>query len=450
LFQAKVFALGQAYVPAPSEPQCFNAPFVLDYAGKRFGKYPPGWPALLALGVIMGQPWWVNAACTALSLALTFRLGTETNSRAVGLLAAALAVTSPFLLLLSGSMMAHPACLTFTTAFFWCFRRSLAREVAFWKNTWAALAGVMLGNVFAIRPYTASAVLIATGLLAAWRLLRQRAWQNPLWLLAGFVLPALSVPAFNALVTGNAFLSLYELAWPFDRLGFGPGHGVLPSGHTVWAGLGMMVTALAQLSGQLHGWPGLSLVFVIALFWLKPKHFWNRFLGGVTLAIMLAYVFYWTAGSIWGPRYYSEATSALLILSAAGITQMFQRIGRHRPRRQKALLLALLALVGGNLLIYLPWQLESYRNLYGITGSSSATLQAAALDNALVIVQDKNQWQAYAVPFSLNSPLLNGKVVYARDCGSSLASLQASFPARKVYTFDGLTVQPYTPRTASP
>ena len=42
LFQAKTMALGRLTVPSPSQPEAFWTPFVLDYQGQRFGKYPPG------------------------------------------------------------------------------------------------------------------------------------------------------------------------------------------------------------------------------------------------------------------------------------------------------------------------------------------------------------------------------------------------------------------------
>ena len=48
LFQAKTMALGHLTVPSPARPEAFWTPFVLDHQGQRFGKYPPGWPAILA------------------------------------------------------------------------------------------------------------------------------------------------------------------------------------------------------------------------------------------------------------------------------------------------------------------------------------------------------------------------------------------------------------------
>lgn len=75
LFQAKVFAQNHLAAPTPPLRQAFWSPFVVDYQGQRFGKYPPGWPFLLSLGVRLGEPWLVNATLAAITLALIAWLG---------------------------------------------------------------------------------------------------------------------------------------------------------------------------------------------------------------------------------------------------------------------------------------------------------------------------------------------------------------------------------------
>ena len=56
LFQAKLFAGGQAWVKRDEPVKVFWQPFVLqpetspDGTLRRFGKYTPGWPLLLAPG----------------------------------------------------------------------------------------------------------------------------------------------------------------------------------------------------------------------------------------------------------------------------------------------------------------------------------------------------------------------------------------------------------------
>ncbi len=57
-WQAELIAGGQVTTPSPPHAQSFLVPFVVDYQGQRFGKYPLGWPATLALGVLFGRAGW--------------------------------------------------------------------------------------------------------------------------------------------------------------------------------------------------------------------------------------------------------------------------------------------------------------------------------------------------------------------------------------------------------
>jgi 4-amino-4-deoxy-L-arabinose transferase-like glycosyltransferase len=441
LFQAQVFSVGKAYVDAPFRTNCFFAPFVLDYQGRRFGKYPPGWPALLSLGVRMGSAWWVNAACAALTVALTFRLGREIHDPLTGAVAAVLAATSPFLLILSGSLMSHPSCLVFTTAFLWCFRRTCVGLGP--KASWSFAAGVMLGCVFAIRSFTALAFAFPSGLYALWRLFRRHEWKR-LWFMGlGFVPLALTVPMFNAIWTGDPLLSPYVLFWPYDRLGFGPGHGPLPEGNTVRIGLGEAIIAIGRLATHLHGWPALSLSFVVLLFAFKPRRFWDVLLVSTALSLILAYVLYWTNGDILGPRYTYEIASALFVLSAAGIVHVGRWTREKGGWRWRALCILLVSLMIVDAFVYLPWQFERYQGLFGITGQPKEILQQADLDNALVIVRDDRGWWDYAVAFSMNAPTRDGDVVYASECPPWTGRLLEQFAGRSVYYFDGQTVQPF-------
>ena len=54
VWQAEAIAGGKLTVPSPPSPDSFLVPFVVDYDGQRFGKYPLGWPVVLAIGVRFG------------------------------------------------------------------------------------------------------------------------------------------------------------------------------------------------------------------------------------------------------------------------------------------------------------------------------------------------------------------------------------------------------------
>src|SRR5437762_7241112 len=58
LYQAKLFASGELYAQdalydaANPLHNCVDTSCIADNHGRRFSKYPPGWPAFLALGVL--------------------------------------------------------------------------------------------------------------------------------------------------------------------------------------------------------------------------------------------------------------------------------------------------------------------------------------------------------------------------------------------------------------
>ncbi len=442
LFQAQVFSVGKVYATLPPQPDCFHMPFIVDHEGRRFGKYPPGWPALLAIRVWMGQAWWVNAALAALTVALTSRLGREVgNGLLTSAVAAGLAATSPFLLLLSGSMMSHTACLAFVTAFLWCFRRTCCQANGHIRSRWALAAGLALGCAFAIRPFTAAAVAVPACLHTTWRLVRYREWRRASVMALGFALLALIGFYVNLLWMGDPLLPPYVLAWPFDRPGFGPGHGPREAGHTLLLGVNNVAVPLWLLASHLHGWPGVSLAFVVALFLFKPRRFWDVFLAATSLSLALAYGAYWATGDLFGPRYLHEGASALFILSAAGIVRVGRWVRGKGLGWWRAYRAMLVLLVGVNLFVYLPVQFRRYRGLYGITAKPREILEQADLHDTLVIVDGGGEWQGYAVPFSMNAPTLDGDVVYAREC-QQVEELIDLYAGRRVYTFDGRALQP--------
>src|SRR5207249_3548944 len=56
----------------------------------------------------------------------------------------------------------------------------------------------------------------------------------PLVVLSVFVLPTGGLwPLFNQLWTGDWKTNVYTLLWPYDIVGFGPGHGIMEGGHTL-------------------------------------------------------------------------------------------------------------------------------------------------------------------------------------------------------------------------
>lgn len=275
LWEARLISHGQTVIPSPQPARPFWAPFVVDHTGERFGKYTLGWPATLSIGVLLGQPWLINALLSALTVALVFRLGYEIFGADTGLIAAALTAFSPMALLLNGTLMGHTAALFTTMLFIYSYWR-IERGKHSWR--WGLLAGFALGMTIINRPLAGLALGCPFIAWSAVRLIKVY-WlerKNLLIEYASFLQPILSdspvrrafvpllglaviagalllaIPAFNKAATGDSSQNLYLLVWSYDRAGFGEGYGAHT--HTLEKGIRQTRWDLSLTAADLFGW----------------------------------------------------------------------------------------------------------------------------------------------------------------------------------------------------
>jgi 4-amino-4-deoxy-L-arabinose transferase-like glycosyltransferase len=432
LFQARTMAMGRLTVPSPAQPDSFWTPFVLDYRGQRFGKYTPGWPAMLAPGAWAGAPWLVNPLLAACALYLVYRLGRTLYDTRTGLLAAALGLFSPLFLVLGGSFLSHMASmvwlLLFSLWFLW---------IAQGRGRWFALgAGLALGMAFLVRPLTAIAWAAPFGVYALVRLLRRRAaWTPYLLMAAGAALVAALLPLYQWAVTGDPLLSPYTLWWPYDRVGFGPGIGAMPGGHSLhyaWLNLKQDLTNAAT---DLLGWPALSGLPLLLGLALAPRRRRDWALPAPFASLVIAYLFYWigSPSRLWGPRYYFEGFSVLWILGAVGLVKAWDWAGARPRGFRHAGVAAVACLVAVNLAVLIPARAQEAHGFYGISRAQYRPILDANLHNALVIVY-ADRWLEYGAMLGEMSPMLDGDVVYARGSKPETdAAVIAEYPGRAVY-----------------
>lgn len=440
LFQARIFAGGQLWAPAPGPPDFFLQEHVIAQSGRWFAKYPPMFPALLALGVRGGAPWLVNALLSALTALLIYRITRELAGWRWGLVAWLLALTSPFFVIMGGSMMSHSACALFVTLFVWLSVKALQQR----RYAAALGAGVALGLALLTRPYTA--------LLAALVVAGYGAW---LWSKKPVVMRALLGIAVGASFFVSAFLfwgdslseerrgplDSYSAYHASDTLGFGSdrGAGWLKTwgswGHTPAKALRSAHQFLGHTSHYLFGWPPmLSFCLVVACFrWGRPPDIvW--LLLALFVALVIGHMFYWATQHIaFGARYWFSAVPGLIVLSALGLRGLAR--GHFGPRCVAAVLAVLIAI---NLTAYMPRRLRELPR-YGAIGSALAReVERRELRDALVFV--RTEGLMYNDGFSLNDPFLRRGPIFARDLGERNTELMALHPDFDAYRWDGSTL----------
>jgi hypothetical protein len=497
LFQAKVFARGQFYVPRQlDEPvKVFWQPFVIqpetssDGLLKRFGKYTPGWPLVLAGGAALNATWWINAILGTLSVALTYRIGREIFSDAVGVVGAILLAISPMALLLNSTLMSHTAALFFTLLFIYAYWRLMRprKLTQLWR--WSILGGVGLGWLVMMRPLTAVAIAAPIGIHALSRLLdsldaktRTKSVREvllPLILMGLLVLPfAGFLFVFNYSVAGEWRSELYTLLWEYDQIGFGEGKGLMPGGHTLEFGWRNTQEDLKfwfrdvfgiSLHADIHtylednfGWGagvGLSWALIVLGLIAGRKQEWIFILIEIFIALMVAQLLYWIGSSVQGSavysvRYYYEATGAVCLIAAYGIVAQIRAWGERTIQKPVTFrfypgYLALIVIVVFSVIGYTPARFrEPMRDwpggLYGFNKVGQYQLEAVNRlrqpgEKVLVVVLRhpdptiEDNWRDYGALMAVTSPFLDSEIVVARLFDTDgLAEFTQRFSTRKV------------------
>jgi len=487
LFQAKTIASGHVMVAAPPRPEFFPIPFIIARDGQWFGKYPPGYPAVLALGVLIGQPWLINPIIGALSVGLVYLIGRRLYGEAVALLASALMITSPFFLLQAGSFMSHVVSLFWALLTLYLFVAAHDRQVR--SILPMALAGVALGMLLLSRPLTAVGIGIPFVIWATVAVLREpRRLVGYLPMLVGFLPCAAALLAYNRLTTGDSLRSAYELWWACDKVGFGP--DICANGYTLGEGITNMKFELGRLAAYLFGWPlGLSIVPVTvaavdAILRTARSSVagagtgrddsdgnlgqaavsYDLLLMGMVAGLIVIHLGYWHGGphavEVYGPRYYFEALGALVLLSSRGLLRIAElsaipwamRSRQHaRQWTTLATLVIAVGLVIANFSSFAPQEFRRYTHFYGIEGSGVRTVRVAELTNAIVFIASPQKpdyaWPDYAPFFVENDPSLNSDPLYVADLGEARnRTLMALYPDRTYYRYAEGTLTRLTAR----
>jgi hypothetical protein len=317
---AELFSRGKLSVPSPPLREFFDVDHVLN-DGKFTGKYPPGWPVLLAVGAFFRVPWLVNPVLGTLTLGLLHHLARKHFSPKVARISLIAAAANPYFVFTSASYFSHSACLLASTAFLYFVLECRARP----DDGKAFLGlGLSAGAALTIRPFTAAALILPGAcflIVQAFRSSPRAQWFRGLAVAAvPFAVCLALFLAYNKAQTGDAFLQPFEQYDRSDR-------PRLPSGAEEWGG--RLGTHFLDRLWELNRWLPLSVVFLVlawglpevrgsANLWICQASFW---------ALLVAYGWYWGTGVVqYGPRYLYEALGAVLILCGV-VVSSFGRWG---------------------------------------------------------------------------------------------------------------------------
>jgi hypothetical protein len=415
LFQARLFAHGRIAGALDSVPELFSALHLVERDGRVFSQFPPGGPAVLAFGVLVGATWLAVPLCGALAVwcFAAFTRGVEPERPGVSLLASVLFAFAPFMVFMSGSQMNHVPTLLGVCGALLALERATAPEVSATQRPWYGLAcGLALGFAATVRPVDAAAFALPTAAWLAWRAARDRRDVAPLLASGvGVATPVALMLWFNRRTTGAPLLFGYEALWgKGHELGF---HAA-PWGvaHTPARGFELVSLYFLRLQTYLFETPVPSLVGItIALLLVGRLRRMDRVLLAGSGALVAFYFAYWHDGYYLGPRFFICLLPALALWTARLFPEWRARWGRGTSYR--VLTVASIVSVLIAILVTTPLRAHEYRSgLKTMRWDVEAAARAAGVHDAIVFVRESWGAQLMVRLWAVGIPHAEAQALY--------------------------------------
>ena len=431
MFQARLFAHGMLAAPLPPESEFFEVGNTI-LSDKWYTVYPPGYPAILALGVLLRISWLVNPLLGALTIVCIYLLAKELYGNDTAKLSAVLACTSSFFLFMSSEFASHTSTLFFVTLAFLSFVWMLKKKRPLLS---AVVCGASLGIALLCRPYTTAWICVPMG-IAAIVARKKLVLRHILIGAIPLLIACLVFLAYNAATTGHPLLFGYIV---LHGKGHYPGFHQDPWSnefHTIVQGFKYALGNLNALNYYLFEWPMPSLFFLCLFLAYQKKRFWEWVLVGWIGALLIGHFFYFFNKLDFGPRFVYESLPALILLTSRGaslsvqfITSQWRTLSYAHARNIFCLML--IGLFVFAFLFNMPATAKSYQN-YGKDVTIQKHLDENDVAEALVFVKGA---RVHRVHYPFNVPFAKPHI-YAKDRGSENKKLAEKFQGYRYFIAD--------------
>ena len=431
MFQARLFAHGMLFAPPPPEPQFFEVIHTM-LSNKWYTVYPPGYPAILGLGILLDISWLVNPLLGALTIVCIYLLAKELYGDSIAKLSAVLTCASSFFLFMSSEFMSHSSTLFFVTLAFLCFVWMVQKKRPLLS---AVVCGASLGIALLCRPYTTAWICVPIGIAV----IIKRKELSLRYILIGTIpilVAGLAFFAYNYATTGHPLLFGYIAMHGKNHY---PGFHQDPWStqfHSAAQGFKYVFGYLNALNYYLFEWPMPSLFFVCLFLAYGKKRFWEWVWVGWIGVLLAGHFFYFFNKLDFGPRFVYESLPALILLTSRGVSLSTQFLTSRwkslsYAQARNILCLMLLSLFLFAFLFNMPSTAKTYQT-YGGDVTIQKYLEKNDIAQALVFVKGG---RAYSVHYPFNAPFAKPHI-YAKDKGSENKKLAEKFPGYRFFIAD--------------
>jgi len=304
LYQAQTVSDGRLWYPASPVEEAFRFNHIAEKDGIRVGRFPPGWPLLMAIFLYVGVPAaLVNIILGVLALFVFYRLALRLYGPLIATAGMSLLGISAFYIFNSASYFSHTSCVFEALVFTYGIYLYIDRK----QPLFALMAGAALGLMLITRYYTAVLIGIPLCVMLFYHE-RLKSFKGFFWLAVGALPFFIYLLWYNYSITGDALEPVTVWAYDDEGLGF-------VNGHTLLKGLEHIMRRMLMFAYWVS--PVMLLLYFVFLFRKRAANT-DRVVyveDYFFIFVIIGYLFYHEiGGNQYGPRFYFEAFPFLLLL----------------------------------------------------------------------------------------------------------------------------------------
>jgi hypothetical protein len=418
LFQAETLARFRLWEQPPALGTDLIPFRTWIFGSKWVGQYPPGWPIVLSLGLLVGLPtWMMNAVVGGGSIAATIALCKRVGDRSMTVIAVALYTLTPFYVMNAASYFSH----VFSSLLILIFCLSLPPDGKVPRTQNLIAAGAIVGLLAMTRYFDVLCLLPA--LLFWFVTQRPAAWPRVIGWMAVGCIPFLGLlMIYHDVITGSPFRSTYfVINTPESFPSLEPSHIIF--------GTRLIPARITEL--VLWTSPILVIAYAGCLL-LKFKDRKLAYYDLIFPGFVLAYIsFNELDGNRYGPRYYFDASPLLIVTIVSAIPSVRARLDRAIGR-------AIIPIASIACLLYLlstwPLVMSGFRREVWSREEPFRLVAQAKLKNAVVIQETISGPGLQLWDLVRNPPSMDAVVLYARS-GADIGALRKLFPERSIWRY---------------
>ena len=455
LVMAENFAAGKLHSKMPDHYEFFQYAYMIPDGEKLYSLFLPGFSFFLVPFVILGIPVLANPILTALNVFLTGKITEKLFDRKIAVVSMFFMLFSTFFIVMGGTWMAHPFCMTMTLLAVWAY----IHMVEYRSFKYPIMLGVSLGWLALTRPQNTLFVGIPLIAHYALVLVKKRdlhffveALEKGLMSLVFFAPFLVFLLYYNSIYTGDPLLFKQDIFFNYSeprkfchRFGLGTGcsysNGIElpPEGLTFTHALFVSSHRLSSLMMNLFLHPMILIMLPLAFVFAKNKSELNKlfFLFSVFFVNLAGYFFFYYHGNAFGPRYLYETSFFLIVILSYAFCRVTE--GAFESRKlNKAAKILMLSMFSATLVYQtfftLPALKGSYdKGFWNVSADLKKALDAEGVKEGVVFVAP---FTMYGSGYALmdHGHFENNKIIYVRDLGiKQNRRVMFEYPEKKYY-----------------